>query len=107
MIVYTGNGPLVFAAALIVIVVGLPCALLEKWYGPHPALGALRLMGFLAGLTLAGLWCWIYGRRWNKEATLHTVYGIPFQYFAFVYWGFGLFCAGIVAWKWVTEVVAA
>src|SRR5262245_55435888 len=101
MIVYTGNGPMAFAAVLIVVVLALPFGLLDNWYGPHPVLAALRTAAFLTGFALAGLWCWKYGRRWNKEANLHTVYGIPLQHFAFAYWGFGIFLAGSLVWDWI------
>jgi hypothetical protein len=100
MIVYTGNGPMAFAAVLIVIVLAVPCVLLDNWYGPHPVLTALRTGGILTGLALAGLWCWKIGRRWNRDANLHTVYGIPLQYFAFAYWGFGVYLAVTLALKW-------
>ncbi|OAI48005.1 hypothetical protein AYO44_08085 [Planctomycetaceae bacterium SCGC AG-212-F19] len=101
MIVYTGNGPLAFAAVFFPIVLLLIHKVIEDQLGPHPAFAVSRLLVFLAGSALAGAWCWWYGRRCNKDGNVHTVYGIPFQYFAFGYWGFGLFLVITAVWHWL------
>lgn len=88
MIVYTGDGPLVFAPLLVVFGGPVVVALVGR-----PLIGdglVLRsLLGVLAlgSLALSGSWCWRRGRRLNASGTRHTVYFIPFQYFAFAYWG--------------------
>lgn len=88
MIVYTGDGPQVFApllvvfgGPLVVFLVGTPLI------GPGLVLRSLGGILFFGGLALSGSWCWRRGRRMNAHGTWHTVYFIPFQYFAFAYWG--------------------
>lgn len=88
VIVYTGDGPLVFAPLLVVF--GGPVmvqVLGEPLIGPGLVIRSLIGVLLLGGLALSGSWCWRRGRRLNAHGTLHTVYFIPFQYFAFVYWG--------------------
>jgi hypothetical protein len=105
MIIYTGNGPLVFVGLLIVFGVFVPVVVFTQWLGTHPALSVLRMLGFLVGCGIAGQWCWRSGRKWNKDGNLHTVYDIPFQHFAFVYWGFGLIMAIWVTVGWINRPV--
>ncbi len=101
MIIYTGDGLQVFVGVLFVVVLIIPCALLKELFGPHPALAVLHVSCIFSGLLLAGWWCRWYGNRINKEANLHTVYDIPFQNFAFGYWGLALFLAAYATWDWM------
>lgn len=88
MIVYTGDGPQVFAPLFVVIGGPVIVVLLgEPLIGPGPVLRSLMWALFLGSLALSGSWCWRRGRRMNAHGTRHTVYFVPFQYFAFVYWG--------------------
>ena len=88
MIVYTGDGPQVFAPLLVVF--GGPVLVVlvgEPLIGPGLVIRSLvGVLGF-SSLALSGSWCWRRGRRLNAHGTRHTVYFIPFQYFAFGYWG--------------------
>ena len=90
MIVYTGNGPMVFVGLLILVAMSLPVMALTQAFPTHPALPTVRIFCFLTGCGVAGLWCWWVGRWWNKAGNVHTVYGVPCQYYAFAYWGLAL-----------------
>lgn len=51
-------------------------------------------LAFLAGgITLVGggVACWVYGRRWNRPVTEHSLYFIPLQYWGLVYMLLGAF----------------
>jgi hypothetical protein len=88
VIFYTGDGPEAFAPLFVVIggpmiffLVGTPLI------GHGLVLRSLGGILFLGSLALSGSWCWRRGWRLNAHGTRHTMYFIPFQYFAFAYWG--------------------
>jgi hypothetical protein len=86
--VYTGDGPQAFAPLLVVF--GGPVLVVlvgEPLIGPGLVIRSLIGILVLGSLALSGSWCWRRGRRPNAHDTQHTVYSIPFQHFAFGYWG--------------------
>ena len=68
---WKGWGLLAVAALLPPVLAGV--ALID----PCPAL-ALPAAGL--ALFACGLACWVYGRRWNRIVTGHSLYFIPLQY---------------------------
>lgn len=46
----------------------------------------------LGGITLAvgGVACWRFGKKWNREVTEHSLYGVPLQAWGRIYMAFGL-----------------
>jgi hypothetical protein len=68
----------------------LPVCSAHQMYGPSPVLSVLRWLSFLVGTSIAGIWCWKAGRKRNRDRIAHTLYGIPFEHWAFAYWAFGL-----------------
>lgn len=75
-IVWRGNG-LVALAALVAMCV--PCvAGVGSEYAPVGT-----MVGGVLGLA-GGLLCVRYGRRWNRGATNHSMYGVPLQGWGYV-----------------------
>jgi hypothetical protein len=80
-IVWKGWGLLAVAALLPPLLAGV--ALVDLYPDlAVPAVG-LALLG-------CGLACWVYGRRWNRIITNHSLYFIPLQY-----WGAIEMVAGV------------
>jgi hypothetical protein len=69
--VWKGRGLLAVAALLPPVLAGV--ALID----PSPDL-AIPAAGL--ALLASGLACWVYGRRWNRVVTNHSLYFIPLQY---------------------------
>jgi hypothetical protein len=71
IIFWKGWGLLAVAALIHPVLAGV--ALID----PYPAL-ALPAAGL--ALFACGLACWVYGRRWNRIVTGHSLYSVPLQY---------------------------
>ena len=91
-VIWQGRGPIALVALIIpmaLMTIGLlvfshleDISPLMKvlWVGAPLVLGCL----------IAGGICHRWGRRLNKDQNLHTLYYIPLQHWAFIYWGIAL-----------------
>lgn len=68
-------------AGLLVIVIGFGTLLITEL-----TLGPLYQQGWakVAGLSVAGAICWFLGKRLNRQASNHSFFFIPMEYWAIV-----------------------
>jgi MFS family permease len=88
---WQGRGPIALVALTIpmaLMTIGLFVSLKIEGIS-RSATAALVFAPLVIGLVLAGLVCRTYGRRLNREQNVHTLYGIPLQHWAWIYWGAG------------------
>jgi hypothetical protein len=71
ILIWRGWGLLAIVALLLPL--GSCVGLLDTRQGLAFVLGGLTLLG-------GGAACWVYGRRWNRPVTEHSLYFIPLQY---------------------------
>ena len=89
LIVWRGRGPIALVAVTIpmaLMTVGLLVFLRMENIGPLTK-AALICVPIVLGSVLAGLVCYAFGRRLNSGENTHTLYGIPLQHWAWIYWG--------------------
>jgi hypothetical protein len=102
-ITWQGRGPIALIALIIpmaLMTIGLLVFLRLEEIGPL-AKATLVCAPMVVGSVLAGGVCYRYGRRLNKDQNIHTLYGIPLQHWALIYWsiaagGIVLFLAGLI-----------
>lgn len=96
LVVWQGRGPIALVALMIpmaLMTIGLLIFSRLEDITP-PAKCALVIGPLVVGCLLAGGICYRWGRRLNVNQNSHTLYGIPLQHWALIYWGVAV--AGII-----------
>jgi MFS family permease len=89
LIIWQGRGPIALIALAIpmaLVTIGLFVSLRIEDLSRR-AIAAWVFTPLVVGSVLAGMVCLRYGRRLNKDRNLHSLYGIPLQHWALIYWG--------------------
>src|SRR5688572_28223174 len=56
-------------------------------------LGRAEILCFGLAWIVAGVLCYVLGKRWNEEQTLHKFCGLALQKWGWIYTGIGVFLA--------------